>query len=601
MERVADLRTLPVQTTFDRLCKSGISGNSCFKIISIVEQGWSFYRSGAHAQVIRTLTLILFLLACPFTHGQSPLGDFKQDFERATRKDFNEEQLDQMFSTHSSLLTPHSSITRLTADLKGETIAHYPLAEFKADKVYRKNIPKLFDSDNPYHRILAYLVIAGTGDRAFEPGLLNKLKVETGKGNLIWAGMALMYLNTTHTTPLFDFLVANENFRDAHMLPLFIQLNPDSLRQTAYLRIHSKQVTAQVLAAQILSRTSLEPRTEEVLKEAVRTWDIGIKGYAIYSIKELQIGDLLETFQPLLDSARTRNIALEALANSPTPADKQYLLDLVDKQDTVPEELLDCFYGSKQAENVRYWLELLSRKPLPQDYVFFVFKQPLLSTDELLPDLHHAFEKISDPKILHELVRALKGRTDARSVDIMISLLDHEDSTVRYWAARSLKGNTSLELVNKLPGLLTDPATRTVALVDLVLQHEVDTLQTLFVSIYENGPNLDWKRSSVEYLSAYPMQEHAELFRAILREADEDPFIRRNAALGLGRLQDKGSVELIIAACRQESAGSDFNAQTYLIALGLIKGARAREEVEEYKDSKEQTVRELVAELLSTW
>jgi HEAT repeat protein len=548
----------------------------------------------------RTLVIILFLLTGLSSFGQT-FEDFKTDFEKATGKDFNEEQLNQMFRTNSTLLTPHSDITQLTANIKGESIQPYPLTDFKDDKLYKKNIGDLFNSDNSYHRILSYLVIAGAGDKSFESELLSKLKTETEKGNLLWAGMALMYLNTSHTTALFDFLVENETFGDAHMLPLFIQLNKDSLQQTAYQRIKSDNVTAQILAAQILSSTELNAKTEALLKEAVVGWNINTKGYAIYSIKELQIGNLLETFKPLLDSSQTRRIALEALANSPTEEDRQYLYNLVEKQDTVSKELLDCILQSKNTENIKYWLKLLYTKPIPQKYIFFVFIKPILSSDEILPDLHIAFENITDTGVLNELVRALKGRTDDKSVGIMISLLKHNDSTVRYWAAWSLKGNTSPLLVKELPDLLSNPLTRTVALVELAIQNELDTLQNLFESIYSNDPNRDWKRGSIEYLSMFPLDPHKEIFRAILEDENEDTFIKRNAALGLGRLQDKESVDLIIRVCEQESVASDFNAQPFLVALGMIKGEKAKKKIEKYKDSQESTVRELVAEILDNW
>ena len=113
--------------------------------------------------------------------------------------------------------------------------------------------------------------------------LLEKLTTEKDKGNLIWAGMALLYLQSNHTTELFDYLVKNEDFGDAHMLPMFIHLDKDSLQQTAYKRINNKDVKSKILAAQILAVTPLNSKTEELLKQAVQNWDIGIKGYAIYS------------------------------------------------------------------------------------------------------------------------------------------------------------------------------------------------------------------------------------------------------------------------------------------------------------------------------
>ena len=536
-----------------------------------------------------------------FCSFSQTIEDFKNDFEKSIDKDFSEEQLNQMFRTYSNLLTPHSDITQLTAGIKGESIQEYPLNQFKNDKLYKKNINKLFDSDNSYQRILAYLVIAGSGDKSFEEGLLKKIEKETNKGNLIWSGMALLYLNTEHTTLLFDFLVKNESFGDAHMLPLYFKLNSDSLQSTAYQRIQSENIKAKILAAQILSATGKNEKTEKLLLEAVKTWDYNIKGYAIYSVKVLKIGNLLESFQPLLDSTQTRPIAIEALANSPTKEDVEYLKKLAIKQDTVSEDLLDGLYKSTNPENIKYWLEILRTKPVPPDYYFNNNKQPLLYSAEILTDLQLTLVECQNSEIIQNLVKGLKGRVDEKSITILLKLLSHSDSSVRYWTASALKGNNSLLIVNEIIKLIKSPLYRTVAFTDILINNGIDTLQPTFVSIYANNPNRDWKRSSIEYLSTFPLDKHMDIFKAILNDKEEDTFIKRNAALGLGRLKGASSVDLIISACKEESEASDYNAQIFLRALEMIKGDKAKDYITSFKNSKEQNVRQLINEILNNW
>jgi HEAT repeat protein len=550
--------------------------------------------------MLRQFITLLFLICAFITFGQS-LEDFKADFQKALNENFSEKELNKMFQTHSTFLTPHSDVTQLMTSIKGERIEPYPLAQFKNETLYTSNIEKLIRSSNKNQRILAYLVIAGAGDKSFEDTLLKKIKEETDKGCLLWSGMALLYLNTSHTTPLFDFLVKNETFGDAHMLPLYIKLNKDSLLQTAYLKINSDKPIAKILAAQILSVTPLNPKTETLLKSAVKEWDLNIKGYAIYSIKELQIGNLLETFKPLLDSSKTRSIAMEALANSPTEKDKQYLVELVNRQDTVSEELLDCFYKSKNIENLKYWLKLLYTKPIPEKYYFAVFEQPLIKSDSILNAVQSTLQKAQNTEVLSELVKALEGRTDDTSTNILLTFLTHQNSTVRYWTADALKGNHSKKLIQKIPELLRSSETRESSLTNLAIDNKLDTLQNIYENIYETDNNLDWQRSSIEYLSAFPKDRHKKIFKKILENKEEDSFIRREAATGLGRLKDQNSVDLIINACKHDSEGSDYNAQPFLVALGMIKGDKAKNEIEKYKDSKEEVVRELVNDILKNW
>jgi hypothetical protein len=390
---------------------------------------------------------ILFLSLSSYSQQKNSYKDFTNDFTNALNKKFSEEDLNKMFRKYDELLTPHSDITQLSSTLKRHAISIFPLSNFKSQLLYINNINNLLNSQNPNHRILAYLVIAASGDTSKGSILLEKMKTEHARGNLIWSGMALLYLGCNQTTPLFDFLVKNEDFGDAHMLPLYIRLNKDSLQKTAYNRINSDNAKARVLAAQILSVTPLNAKTEELLKQAVKTWNINIKGYAIYSIKELQIGDLLESFKPLLDSPKTRSIALQALANSSTGADRNYIYQLVDKQqDTIPEELLDCLYKSKNEQNVQYWLKLLYTKLLPENYYFSVYDQSLIRSNTILSYLQNSLLNVKNPKVLSELVRALEGRSDDMSIDIMIRFLNNADSTVRYWTAKTLERNSSAKV-----------------------------------------------------------------------------------------------------------------------------------------------------------
>ncbi|MCR5080102.1 MAG: HEAT repeat domain-containing protein [Treponema sp.] len=532
--------------------------------------------------------------------GQT-IEDFEKDFVSATEKDFTETDLNEMFQAYSEFLTPHSDITQLTANLKNEQIAEYPLSEFKKSASYKKNIDKLFDSKNDNQRLLSYLVIAGAGDKKFEKKLLKRIKTEKSWGNIIWAGMALMYLKTSHTTELFDFLVEYENFRDCHMLPLYIQLDKSSLQKTAYARINSENVKARILAVQILSVTGKNKKTEKLLLDAVKNWDINIKGYAVYSIKELGIGNLKDTLIPLLDNERTRSIAIQALANSPTKEDIDYLKQLAENENPVSEDLLDGFYLSKNTESVKFWLHLVSTKEIPENYYFMTSQQPLFFSDELLKDVQDALRETKHLEIKKYLIKALAGRIDQTSMDIIFTYLDSADSSVRYWAADALEGKQSDAVIKKLTEMLEDPEKRVVSITRIFIENKVDSLQDAYEKIYQTSRSLDWKRSSIEYLSNFPKENHKKLFLEILENKDSDFSLKMDSAMGLGNLKDEASVDAIIKVCENERKGSDYNARVYLTALSKIKGEKAKKYIESYKDSKERVIQVFADELLAGW
>lgn len=547
-----------------------------------------------------TITIILLTF---FTKVQcQDLTKFKIDFKLALDKSLNEKKLNDLFSKYPNLLTPQSDITQLSSGLKGENLTNFPLSNFKNDNLYIDNIDKLLNSENSFQRIFSYLVIGASNDLTKEDQLLSKLKSEKGKGNLVWCGMALLNLKTKHTTEMFDFLVENENFGDAHMLPLFFKLDKVSLQETAYKRYDSEKIKAKILAVQILSITGKNDKTEKIVLDAVKNWDMNIKGYAIYTVKELQMGNLLETFKPFLDNDKIRKIALQALAESPTNSDVEYLKSLTTQKDSISDDLLDCFFESKKVDNLKFWLELLKTKKISNDYYFSVPNNRLIHSDELLPNVQNTLKECKNEKVIEELVRALQGRNDIESTDILIGFLKHKNSNIRYWSADALKGNKSQKLIDLLPGLINDEEYRTTTLVDLLIENNISNQQSTFEKIYQNsGENQDWERSSIEYLAYYPLEKDKELFKKILKNKESDFSVRYAAALGLGRLKDTTSVDLLIKACEESRKESDLNSRIYLEALAMVKGEKAKNEIKTFLNSDEQVVKELASELLEKW
>ena len=545
---------------------------------------------------ILSMMLITFFSISLF--GQT-IEDFEKDFINATRTEFTEADLYKMYESYSVFLEPYYDMMELMEN--DEQIVKYPLSKFKETASYKNNINILFNSKNDNQRLLSYLVIAGAGDKEFEKKLLERLKTENSEGNVIWAGMTLMLLKSKQTTALFDFLVEYEDFGDAHMLPLFIQLDKESLQKTAYDRINSKNVKAKILAAQILSVTGNNEKTEKLLRDAVKNWDYSIKGYAIYSIKELRIGNLKDDFIPLLDNPQTRSIAIQALANSPTKEDVEFVNQLLENEGPVSKELLDGYFESKNMENVKLWLHLVSTKEIPENYFFSTSDQPLLFSDEVLKDVQEALKTTRNTKIQQYLIKVLEGRNDKDSMDIIFSYLDSKDSSVRYWTVDILKGKQPVEVLNKLIEMLKNPEQRVVSITKVLIENNIDSLQDIYEKIYQTDKSRDWQRSSIEYLSNFPKQNHKKLFLEILENNKSDTFIKRDAVMGLANLKDESSIDLIIKACEEESSYSDYNARTYLIALSKIKGEKARKYIEKYKNSKEKFIQDFVEKLLVDW
>ncbi|MGH1337720.1 MAG: hypothetical protein ACRBFS_16490 [Aureispira sp.] len=155
-----------------------------------------------------TIALPCFSQSIQGDWGSNNVEEFGGAFEQALQENFSEEALNQLFKEYTPLLSPHNNTTQFLNTLTKKTEEHYPLNVFRQTPLYQDNIVTLFHSSNKNHRLLlAYLVIASSGDLSFETQLLDRLQTETDKSLLQWAGMALLYLRTEQTTPLFDFVV----------------------------------------------------------------------------------------------------------------------------------------------------------------------------------------------------------------------------------------------------------------------------------------------------------------------------------------------------------------------------------------------------------
>ena len=118
---------------------------------------------------ILSMMLITFFSISLF--GQT-IEDFENDFINATKTDFSETDLNNMYQKYSILLEPYYGMMELMEN--DEQIVEYPLSKFKETASYKNNINILFNSKNDNQRLLSYLVIAGAGDKKFEKKTFRK-------------------------------------------------------------------------------------------------------------------------------------------------------------------------------------------------------------------------------------------------------------------------------------------------------------------------------------------------------------------------------------------------------------------------------------------
>ncbi|MCC7465856.1 MAG: hypothetical protein IT261_06285 [Saprospiraceae bacterium] len=545
-------------------------------------------------------TIILIFCNLNFGAAQN-IDSFHADLKHLLSSAFSTADFDTLMKRHGKLLT-HYSYPKEDSVIKADV--PFPLKPLRSDTLYLNNIHRLLTSKDVNRRGLAFLLAGATGDSSVTKPLLQSIMVEENETLLFWGSMSLYLLGCQETTALFDLLVKHENKGSHIFLGAYTKLNKDSLLFTGLNRIKSLDKNSRILAAYTLAFASKTRANENALRRAVKKWDISEKGYAIWSLKQLKAGNLHSLLRPLLNHPLTQRIALEALVESPTPNDMRVVKRFIEKDNPVSIDLLSTLYSSSKPEVLKYWLYLLRNRPLSEGgFNCPVYDQPLLVSDQLLPDVIETLKKTSDTRVLQYLSRALQGRSDTQSVDIIMKLLHHPDPQIRYWVAFWNNTCQSPRLAAEIPMLIYNPDLRVLPLVEMAIQNNVDSLHSFFEPMYKNPESSDWKYASLIYLASFPKPEYLPLFIEILsvKNGSQGIGASRYAALGIGRLGDVNSDELIIESSRFWREGSDSNAYQHLLALKMLKTEKAKQEFQYYLNSNVSNMREFARQTLDSW
>lgn len=552
--------------------------------------------------------IYIFLLFISYNSLHSQLFSierFKAEFSRIDTSQFDEFNLNHFYQQYTNLLSPLSKRARFLNSVTGRLYPKYPLGELLVEGYFDGKIDVFFNSENQYLRGLSYLLKAGTGDSTRNNILVDRLKSEEEEIRF-WVFMSLVSLGTDRTTVLFDYLsnknnLSDERIRNERLEQLFERVNKDSLRNTCLLRLNDDNMKLKILAILSLSLTGPNERTENALIEIVKSGAYTDKAIAINTIDELQFGNLKDLLNPLIDYPVIRKFALKALANSPTESDREMLKELVNSGEEIEEEFLDILLNSNKISSNKLWLKAIQTKWIPEKYFFSLDKLENFYSDELLSSIQDAVANIKNPDILSKIIPTLGIRKDEKSLSLVFEAMRHEDSSVRYWATSSLKGNNSELIKKQVETLIVDSRLRTTAIVYLAIEHDLVTYHNVVEKLYYESNDRDWQRVSLEYLTAFPHERYISLFKSILANSEENQHYKMMVVSGLGKLKVKSSVDLIIEACEEERKSSTYGVNIYLIALNNIKGNKAKEYISRYQDSHDYTTKELAKSIIIDW
>lgn len=542
--------------------------------------------------------------------------EFKAEFASVfANKTFSEDDYTTFFETYykflnGGVLKPiklQLPIPIVIADslVKEEPIV-YTLAEFKDDIVYRKNIDSLANSENEWHRTLAYATMSAVGDLSCERLLLNRFKAEKGVRLMDLILNTLLNIKSARTSEII-YAVASEPDMDKRVEKAYLfypRFNRDSLVNTAYERMNDSNYKLKMFAILSLLYTNLTPKTDSVLRSAVREWPPMMRNLTIITLTRLKMGNLFELLSPYLEDPKLRTGIITALIFSPTPEDRQNVRDIISAGDSVKGMALETLWNSQYPENVRFMLKCLYTKIVPPYYFFKPEENDILLTDSLLPDVQNALKIVQNSSLKGSLLFCLRNRRDDVSTDLILTFLSDESVKVRQIATACLDSNSSPKIGSYLAVLLENPKTRGDLHGIIAVSNKIYGLNRIFEKIYDEETSENWKMICMDYFALFPTEQYKEKFKTILLQNSESLEVRASASLGLAKLQDWKSLDIIINAFEtdfKEEQRITMSFQGYLEAFSILKNEKTLAIMQRFVNDRNSQIARLVKEYLEKW
>lgn len=248
------------------------------------------------------LSFLLFLTSAG-SRAQVPYI-LEKEFKDCLKRSFSEKDFMQFYHILDSLETVPMDISA-----------------FKAYKIYSTSISNLLHSVNYYQKGIAYRLLASLKDGSYNSLLLERMKIEDNKFLRTLNAASVMKLMPKQTTITFDFLVDCEDFATHPLIGTYLAMDEKSIIKTAYARVHDRRLKAKVFALQILARFDPDPKVDELIAEALKDWDVSIKGYAVVALGVHRSGNYKSFLAPYVKEAQLREVIIETLEKSSVAED----------------------------------------------------------------------------------------------------------------------------------------------------------------------------------------------------------------------------------------------------------------------------------------
>lgn|GEM_PF-2056287 len=435
---------------------------------------------------VAKILLLLFLFMGFFSKAQTT-GDFEHDFQQLVLTGYPPSEVDSLFKKYNHILFFFNSNSTAAATITGKETSAYPLASFKSNDLYQKNIDLLLQDTAFNKNSLGYFIAAAANDRLKIPQITSIL-VKNGYKDF-WAANVLMVLKTKDISPIVKTIV---NFQDkdgvTYLIEPFVHLDNDVIEPFVVDSIKSKDLFIQYLAIRAMAKGKFSGEKESLLRNVAANGADGLKGWAISALSSFNAPNMLDLVQPYLDNKDLNAVALRAIANSTSIKDGQYLDDLL-KRDSVNTALLMALAESDREETLRKWLKALRDRGVPKDYYAFIDRKSIVYSEVYFDEVCETIRKTKNQKQIYPLYDYFAGRKDEKSIQFLIECLSKrdQDTMVKYAIVKNLRGKKSDLLKQALPAIMKNADISDIQLVYLLIEYKNNDYRDLISKWLNTG------------------------------------------------------------------------------------------------------------------
>lgn len=276
---------------------------------------------------MKNITLLFSLLLIGLSIEAKTL--LKDELQLSRKQDYSEKEMSRFLEI--SYLLEEQIFENHSTNFKEN------LQNIKKDTQFHNTLKSNITSQNTYRQTIGFRLASILNDTSLNYYIRQHLTTEiisnVPDGNP-WGLSSLAINSPTSTDLAFAWLIKYEDLGDPHSLPYYMLMDTSSIIKTGYDHLEDTNLKSKIIALESICMLDKTMMADSTARNAIRTWDNRIKGYAIQSLAFCKKGNYKEILSQYIDTPSLREIIIVVLESSPDKKDIEYAKNL--KQVSIP-------------------------------------------------------------------------------------------------------------------------------------------------------------------------------------------------------------------------------------------------------------------------